>query len=71
LRHGRQIDRVYAALWKEFPPRGKAPTPLSIKAIARKLQPHWEAENEELSLENPSDDVVEAAVNALRARPDD
>ena len=75
LRHGPQIDRVYPALWMEFPPRGKAPKLLSIKRIAERLRPYWKAEREKLGLEiellpDPSDDVVEAAVNEL-GRSDD
>jgi hypothetical protein len=69
LRHGPQIDRVYPALRKEFPLYGKAPKSLSIKRVAKRLRPHWEAENKDLKKEDrlpdPSEDVVAAAVEQL------
>jgi hypothetical protein len=65
LPHGEQIDRVYPALRKEFPPFGKTPSWLSAKRCAKKLSPHWQADNKAFDMTDPSDDVVLAAMNAL------
>jgi hypothetical protein len=70
LRHGGQIDRVYSALRKEFPPFGKAPESLSIERIAKKLSRHWKTERDEEGLDDPSPEVVRIAVNGL-GRSDD
>jgi hypothetical protein len=68
LRHGRQIDRVYLALRREFPPYGKAPDALAVKQCAEKLSPYWVADNQALGLTDPSDDVIAAAMRLLRWR---
>jgi hypothetical protein len=65
LRHGPQIDRVYAALRKEFPLLGKAPKSLPINRITKRLRRHWKTEREEEGLTDPSPDVVAAAVEQL------
>ena len=70
LRRGPQIARVYSALRKEFPPFGKTPKSLSIKQCAKKLSHHWEAENKEFDLTDPSEDVVAAGMKGL-GRSDD
>ena len=67
LRHGGQIDRVYPALQKEFPPHGKTPRTLSAQRCTDRLSNagHWKAENEEFGLTDPSPDVVGKAMNLL------
>jgi hypothetical protein len=70
LPRGPQIDRVYPALWKEFPPLGKAPKSWSIDRITKRLRRHWKAERNEEGLDDPSPDVVRIAVKAL-GRSDD
>jgi hypothetical protein len=65
LRHGGQIDRVYPALQAEFPPFGKVPDALTGKQCAKRLAPHWVADNEALGLIDPSDDVIATAMKLL------
>jgi hypothetical protein len=63
LAGNRQMLRAAYALWQEFPPAGKTPRSLSVRRCRTRLASHWEADNEEFGLTDPSEDVVGKAMN--------